>query len=99
MTGDNIAYRVSTRLSTGYRWMNKPGIERLLHRARAELEKRGAVLIFAGRYLPGGRTAVNLSAGATAYPLTRFIWLDAAASLVWARVTGPETGDPTQTPN
>lgn len=85
MAGDNFAYRVSARIgTTGYQWTRKPGITRVLHRGRAELDKRGAVLIFAGRYLPGGRVAVNFTAGATAYPLTRFMWLDAAAAIIWA---------------
>jgi membrane-associated protein len=85
VTGDNIAYRISARIgATRYAWRRKPGIDRALHRARFELDKRGAVLIFTARYLPGGRTAVNFTAGATAYPLTMFIWLDSAAALTWA---------------
>jgi len=88
MAGDDIAYRISARIgTTGYRWTRKPVIDRALHRARFELDKSGAAVIFTGRYLPGGRTAVNFTAGATAYPLTTFMWLDAAAALTLRPVT------------
>lgn len=76
-----VGARIGT---TEYRGMRQPGIDRVLHRAGAGLDKRGAALILAGRYLPGGRAAVNFTAGATAYPLTRFIWLDAGSCLAWA---------------
>ena len=41
-------------------------------------------LIVIGRFIPGGRTAVTLSAGTLQYPWRRFVLFDAAAALIWA---------------
>jgi membrane protein DedA with SNARE-associated domain len=41
-------------------------------------------VILAARFIPVGRVAVNLSAGAVGYPWRRFLGLDALASVTWA---------------
>lgn len=52
--------------------------------ADRQLRRRGGVIIIAGRYLPVGRIAVNLTAGATKYPRWRFIQFDAVAAVSWS---------------
>ena len=43
-----------------------------------------AAFIIAARFIPFGRVAVNLSAGALAFPRRRFIIIDAIAVSIWA---------------
>jgi membrane-associated protein len=45
---------------------------------------RGGFLILVGRFVPGGRTAVTVTAGATGFPYRRFVTLAIAAGLIWA---------------
>lgn len=83
--GDHLSY-----------WIGRAGGARLVRRlpfgggvralawASRALRLRGATLILAARYIPGGRTAVTLSAGSTAFPLRRFVPLVGAAALSWA---------------
>ena len=48
------------------------------------LDRRGASFIIAARYIPIGRVAVNMSAGALGYPRRRFVGLTAVAAVMWA---------------
>jgi membrane protein DedA with SNARE-associated domain len=52
--------------------------------AQRSLERRGASLILIARYIPVGRVAVNITAGATGYPRRRFLPLAALAAVAWA---------------
>ena len=52
--------------------------------AEKELQERGGELIVVARFIPGGRTAVTLSAGALKMPWRRFATFDAVAAIVWA---------------
>jgi membrane-associated protein len=45
---------------------------------------RGSFLILVGRFVPGGRTAVTVTAGATAFPYRRFAVFAIAAGVLWA---------------
>lgn len=85
-TGDHVSYLLG-------RVLGRPAIERLLRgqrgsRARAwatqALRTRGGLMIVVCRFIPGGRTATTLAAGALSYPLARFSAYDAAAGLCWA---------------
>lgn len=40
--------------------------------ARRVLRRRGGLVLVVARYVPGGRTAITLTMGATRYPMTRF---------------------------
>lgn len=53
-------------------------------RASDALDRRGAVVILSARYVPLGRVAVNLTAGATGFPPRRFVGLAAVAATTWA---------------
>ena len=56
----------------------------MLERASGTLERRGALVVLTARYVPLGRVAVNLTAGATGFPPRRFLGLAALAAATWA---------------
>jgi membrane-associated protein len=58
--------------------------QRLLSWAERQLRVRGGVFILSARYVPVGRVAVNLTAGAVGFPLRRFLAYDAIAAVMWA---------------
>ena len=83
--GDNIAYQLGRAVGTSrFRWMRARRVAAMLDWSRRGLDRRGALLIFTARYIPVGRIAVNMTAGATGYPLRRFLPLSVAAGLTWA---------------
>ncbi len=83
--GDNIAYQLGRVVGTDrFRWMRTKRIISAVDWARRGLDRRGALLIFTARYIPVGRIAVNMTAGATGYPLRRFLPLSIAAGITWA---------------
>lgn len=86
VAGDHISYLIG-------RFFGRPAIERLLRgergqRARAwatrGLRTHGGLVIVVCRFIPGGRTATTLAAGALSYPLSRFTPFDALAAACWA---------------
>ena len=52
--------------------------------AERTLDHRGGYLIVAARFVPGGRTAVTLTAGVTEMAWTRFLRFAALAAVLWA---------------
>jgi membrane-associated protein len=52
--------------------------------AERALDRRGASFIIAARYVPVGRVAVNMTAGALHFPRRRFVGLTAVAAVMWA---------------
>lgn len=85
MIGDNIAYAIGRSLGTSrFRWMRRPRVAAAFERARRTLMRGGAGLILGARYIPVGRVAVNVSAGALGYPWRRFLPLSAVAGASWA---------------
>lgn len=82
--GDNLAYLLGRHA----------GLDRLLDRtargrralawARGHLARRGVVIIIVGRWVPVGRAAVNLTAGAAAYPQRRFAGFTVLSGVTWA---------------
>ncbi|WP_189193465.1 DedA family protein [Micromonospora fulviviridis] len=52
-------------------------------RARRGIATRGGLILTVARYIPGGRTAVTLTMGATRFPRRRFLAFDALAALSW----------------
>ena len=85
-TGDHVSYavgrlagdrltgrlRAGTRRAAAYGW------------ARSILAERGGTVIVVARYVPGGRTAVTLTAGAVHHPLSSFTLFDGIAAASWA---------------
>ncbi len=86
--GDSIAYGLGNRF--------RPFVARMLGRknndgdaklakAAAQIDKRGGLLLITARFIPGGRTVMTLSCGATRRPYKGwFVPWDALAATLWA---------------
>lgn len=83
--GDNIAYRLGRAVGTDrFRWMRRPRVVRAFDTSARALERGGAGLILGARYIPVGRVAVNMTAGAVHYPWRRFLPLSVISGFTWA---------------
>jgi membrane-associated protein len=84
--GDNLAYGIGRRYGTRAkeRFFRGDKAKRRLEWAGTQLEQRGGELIAVARFIPGGRTAVTLTAGLTRFPWRRFAVFDAIAAVIWA---------------
>ena len=83
--GDNIAFAMGRRTGTArFAWMRRPRVVGAFAWAASALERRGAGLVLGARFIPVGRVAVNLSAGALGYPWRRFALLAVGAGLCWS---------------
>ena len=84
--GDNLAYLIGRRFGDPVtrRFFSSEKSRQRLDWAQRQLNVRGGQLILVGRFIPGGRTVVTLTAGLLHYPWRRFVVLDAVAALVWA---------------
>lgn len=72
---------------TRWRWMRRRRVAAAIGFAQDALARRGVLLIMTARFVPVGRVAVNLTAGATGYRWRRFAWISGVAALVWATYT------------
>jgi len=61
----------------------EPRRERRRLRGHRLLADRGGTILIVCRYIPGARTAITLTAGATRYSLRSFSIFDGAAALSW----------------
>jgi membrane-associated protein len=83
--GDNIAYAIGRGIGTArFSWMRRPRVAAAFAWARRGLDRRPASLILTARYIPVGRIAVNMMAGATRFPRRRFVPLSVVAGASWA---------------
>lgn len=83
--GDQIAYQIGHAIGTHkIPYLRSARGRRMVSRAERLLEKRGASFILAARYVPIGRVAVNMTAGAVGYPRQRFMVIAGIASVMWA---------------
>ncbi len=83
-TGDVIAYHLGMLLPVErLPFLATPRGVRTMARAEAALERRSTVLIMSARFIPVGRVAVNMTAGAVRFSRPRFVLTAAAASIVW----------------
>jgi membrane-associated protein len=84
--GDNTAYLIGRRYGTRARdrFFSGEKARKRIEWADRQLGERGGELIAVARFIPGGRTAVTLSAGTLHVPWRRFVLYDAAAALSWA---------------
>ena len=83
--GDNLAYLIGRGTGTQrWAWMRGRRMQLAFVWAGRELRKRPASLILVARFVPIGRVAVNLTAGATRYPRGRFMSLTVLSALLWA---------------
>lgn len=85
LTGDTIAFNIGRRIHVREaRLFRTSRGQAILDWAEQQLASRGGAFILSARYVPVGRVAVNMTAGAVGYPLRRFLLFDAVASLMWA---------------
>jgi membrane protein DedA with SNARE-associated domain len=83
--GDQITYYIGTKVDVRHvKLFKRPKILAALDWAEHALEHRGTLYIIAARFIPMGRVAVNLSAGALGFPRRRFMGIDAVAVTIWA---------------
>lgn len=83
--GDNIAYTIGRAIGTDrFGWMRRPKIRHAFDWARRTLDQRAALLVITARYIPVGRIAVNVTAGATRYPRRKFVPLTVIGGISWA---------------
>jgi membrane protein DedA with SNARE-associated domain len=84
--GDNTAYLIGRRFGSRAeeRFFSGEKARKRIEWAERQLSERGGELIVVARFIPGGRTAVTLSAGMLRFPWSRFALFDAAAALGWA---------------
>lgn len=84
-TGDQIAYALGKRIDVHrVRILRGRRGQRALAWAEKALVHRGPSFILAARYVPVGRVAVNMTAGALGYPRRRFVLLTALAAITWS---------------
>ena len=85
IAGDNTAYFVCWRFGRRIndRFFTSENSKKRIAWAQRQVEERGGELIVIARFIPGGRTAVTLSAGTLGYPWRKFFFFDAIAGFVW----------------
>jgi membrane protein DedA with SNARE-associated domain len=85
IAGDNMAYFLGWRFGRRIndRFFTSEKAKRRVAWAHRQVEERGGELIVIARFIPGGRTAVTLSAGTLEYPWRKFILFDSIAGFVW----------------
>ena len=86
--GDSIAYtlgkRFRSRVTSLMGRKNGDGDEKMA-KAAAQIDKRGGLLLITARFIPGGRTLMTLSCGATERPFKKwFLPWDIVAASLWA---------------
>lgn len=83
--GDNIAYLIGRRIGVHrWRWMRTMRMQAAFRWAGRELRRRAASLVMVARFIPVGRVAVNLTAGATRFHHAQFVGLTAMSGVLWS---------------
>ncbi|MGO2051808.1 DedA family protein [Arthrobacter sp. MYb211] len=84
IVGDQITFLIGRKLGArGFAWMRGKRAQRVLNFSARKLQTSGALLIFTARYIPVGRVAVNLTAGATGFSHRRFTLFDIIGCVTW----------------
>lgn len=83
--GDVCCYLVGRHLHP-HRWriLQRASLQRALDAAAGRLRTHAATAVFTARFIPFGRLAVNLSAGAAVVPAARYLPIAGAAALAWS---------------
>ncbi|HLV04727.1 DedA family protein [uncultured Georgenia sp.] len=83
-TGDVIAYTIGSKVPVHRMrlFRGSRGQASLAWAGRA-LASRGTVFILSARFVPIGRVAVNMTAGAVRYPRARFMVIAGIAGVMW----------------
>ena len=84
-TGDNLGYLIGYTIGwERFRFLREGKGRRAVEAADAGLHKRALLFLMTARYIPFGRTAVNLVAGAVRYPHRHFWPRSLLSTFVWA---------------
>lgn len=84
-TGDNLGYLLGNKIGwERFRFLREGKGRRAVEAAENGLRKRALVFLMTARYIPFGRTAVNLVAGAVHYPHRLFWPRSLLSTVVWA---------------
>lgn len=84
-TGDNLGYLIGSKVGwERFRFLREGRGRRAVEAADRGLQKRALVFLMTARYIPFGRTAVNLVAGAVHYPHRNFWPRSLLSTFVWA---------------
>ncbi len=84
-TGDNLGYLLGNKIGwERFRFLREGKGRRAVEAAENGLRKRALVFLMTARYIPFGRTAVNLVAGAVRYPHRLFFPRSLLSTFVWA---------------
>lgn len=80
--GEVIGYLIGRGIGPGVRSRFVPGgsAAAAFDRIARLLDRHGGPVLLAARFLPGGRTVATLAAGATGYPVPRFLAFTAAGA-------------------
>ena len=83
--GDACCYLIGRSVGTQrWRWMRVPREQQALAWARRRLDGGMATVLFTARFVPFARLAINLVAGASRIPPSRYLALVALAATGWA---------------
>lgn len=82
-TGDQLAYGVGRRVS-GRLGRTEGRAARAVSRAAERVQRHGGTLLLAARFVPGGRVAATIAAGALGFPRPAYLAWTGAGALVWA---------------
>lgn len=83
--GDNLTFHLARRSRLrDLRNSPRPTLRQAFLRGERELDRRGGIAIVIARYIPVGRVAVNVTAGAGTFSQRRFVLLSALAAVSWA---------------
>jgi len=84
-TGDNLGYLLGSKIGwERFRFLREGKGRRAVEAADRGLRKRALIFLMTARYIPFGRTAVNLVAGAVHYPHRHFWPRSLLSTFVWA---------------
>ena len=84
-TGDNLGYLLGNRIGyERFTFLREGKGRAAVEAADRGLQKRALVFLMTARYIPFGRTAVNLVAGAVRYPHREFWPRSLLSTFVWA---------------
>ncbi|QCR54308.1 hypothetical protein C1N80_12470 [Brachybacterium sp. SGAir0954] len=84
-TGDNLGYLLGRTIGwQRFRFLREGKGRRAVEAADRGLQRRALIFLMTARYIPFGRTAVNLVAGAVRYPHREFWPRSLLSTFVWA---------------
>ena len=85
IVGDSLTYLLGRAVGLQrFGWMRRAGVVRVLEWARRAIDERAAAVLRTARFVPFGRIAVNLTAGASGFRYPRFLALTIVAGMCWA---------------